>query len=68
VARLRPRSEPEIRLNGYRVAEFEQATGIPRGVLVEAIRAGRIRAERRGKRWWTIPYEERDRVLASASA
>jgi hypothetical protein len=49
-------------LTGYRVSEFSGETGIPKNVVLGLIRAGKIKADKTGKRWWLIPYTERARI------
>lgn len=63
VARLRRRSRLEQRLTGYTVTEFSRETKLPREAVLAGIHNGQIKAERRGKRWWSIPYSERQRLL-----
>ena len=63
----RQRSENEIVISGhYSASEFAEATDTPYEVVLEGIRAGRIRAERVGSRWFKIPIEERARIQNAA--
>jgi excisionase family DNA binding protein len=60
--RKRQRRPIEIKLTGYSVNELAEELEVPRDVVIKGIRSGAIRAERYGKRVYTIPYSERMRL------
>jgi hypothetical protein len=62
----RRRRPVEIMITGYLVEEFAAELEVPRDIVLEGIRAGTIKAERRGKRWYRIPYSERARFRETA--